>query len=192
MININISKDGTTTTLQANPDNLFAEVALNYFGMINYNGTDYNFYYNKKKLSLDDAKTLAELQLFNNVIIEFTSGQPQIINQAQPPKMNNFNPNNNMAYQMPQPNFQNMENSQINLNFAFSGRRIMVQSTPTTQFCELAQKFKNKAALGPNETPNFILNSIQIAPDDPRTLKELKIRDQTNIEVVILENVVGA
>ena len=178
-MNVQFMKDGQPFFFQVKPNDMFAEIALQFLTNLNIQDPNIKFYYNGKKISLEDGKSFSENQINNGAIIEVTSGNPQIAG--------NFPPQNPIP-QVP----QYPQNNQLNINFIISGRRIVVQGQPTSKFCELVQKFKTKAALEPNSIPKFIYNSMQIVPTDVRTLSQIKLRDQSRIEVFIEQEVIGA
>ena len=181
MITIHYYKDGITTTDTVNPNGMFAENALKYINFVGLNDPNYKFYLNKKLISLEDGKSFNENHFYNNATIEVTAGQPTIENNPTQFVQPQFNPN-----------FANAGNSQINLHFMLSGRRILIQAQPNTKWCEIIEKFKNKAVLKPTDIPKFIFNSMQIVPDETKTVKDLNLRDQSKIEVFIESEVVGA
>ena len=183
-MNIQLCKNGFPIQMQVNPDDLFFEVASKYAVKLGLNGDYQNleFYYNNQKLVPDSGKSLSEYQMYNGSIINvFEKGKPQ---QPMPNPFPNpspiFPPN-----PAPGP-------IQMNILFAIIGRNVLVQGTPDMKFCELATRFCTKADINKTDQPGFILNSIQITPDDQRTLKDLKIRDQSRIEVVLKKDVIGA
>ena len=184
MINVQFNKDGQSFFFQINPNAMFAEIALQFLTNFNIQDPNYKFYFNGKKISLEDGKTVAENQINNGAIIEVTTGNPQITGNSPPQNQNQ------KVFTGP----QNPPNNQVNINFILSGgsRRIIVQGQLTSKFSEIVQSFKTKAALEPNAIPKFIYNSMQIVPNDERTLNELKLRDQSRIEVFIEGEVIGA
>ena len=185
-ISLQFVKDGSPLFMQANSDDLFAEVVMRYLQKLGLNEVgNLKFFFNSKQLSLTDGKALNEHQMYNNATIQVTTGLP--------PQMNNF------AQQNPQggfvgfnPSGGNMGSGQMNIVFVISGRKIMVQGQPTTKFCELAQRFSTKADLKTTDIPKYILNSMQVAPNDQRSLSQLKLRDQSRIEVFLEQEVIGA
>ena len=184
-INIQFVKDGSPLFIQANSNDLIAEVVMKYLQKIGMaNEGNLKFFYNSKQLGLYDGKTLSDYQMYNNATIQVTTGFPQPMNfvpQQNQPNINQFNPN-----------FGNMGSAHMNIIFVINGRKIMVQGQPTTKFCELAQRFSTKADLKQNDIPKYILNSMQVPPNDQRTLTQLKLRDQSRIEVFLEQEVIGA
>ena len=80
----------------------------------------------------------------------------------------------------------------INWNIIFqgNGKIINVQATKDLKFSELATRFKNKAAT--NEVPTFFLNSFKIEENETRTLSQLGLHNQSKIDVVFQNSVIGA
>ena len=80
----------------------------------------------------------------------------------------------------------------INWNIIFqgNGKIINVQATKDLKFSELATRFKNKAAT--NEVPTFFLNSFKIEENETRTLSQLGLHNNSKIEVVFQNSVIGA
>ena len=184
-ISVQFYKDGSPLTMQVNQDDNFAEVAFRYLQKLGLNDVgNLKFYFNNKPLGLFDGKSLNENGIYNNAVIQVTSGAPPQMN------INNPLPQNPQGFGG---NFTgNMGSGQMNIIFVISGRKIMVQGQPTTKFCELAQRFSTKADLKQNDVPKYILNSMQVAPNDQRTLSQLKLRDQGRIEVFLEQEVIGA
>ena len=183
-MNIQFYKDGQPLVMQVSQEDYFAEVVLKYIQKLGLNDVgNLKFFYNSKQLGLNDAKTLGEHQIYNNAIIQVTTGVPQQMN-------NNFGAQNQQGFGGFNPG--NMGSGQMNIIFVISGRKIMVQGQPTTKFCELAQKFSTKADLKTTDIPKYILNSMQVPPNDQRTLTQLKLRDQSRIEVFLEQEVIGA
>ena len=80
----------------------------------------------------------------------------------------------------------------INWNIIFqgNGKIINVQATKDLKFSDLATRFKNKAAT--NEVPAFFLNSFKLDENDQRTLAQLGLHNQSKIDVVFTNSVIGA
>ena len=80
----------------------------------------------------------------------------------------------------------------INWNIIFqgNGKIINVQATKDLKFSELATRFKNKAAT--NEVPTFFLNSAKIEENETSTLSQLGLHNNSKIEVVFQNSVIGA
>jgi hypothetical protein len=77
-----------------------------------------------------------------------------------------------------------------NIIFQVNGKIINVQGTKDLKFSELATRFKNKAAT--NEVPTFFLNSFKIEENETRTLSQLGLHNQSKIDVVFQNSVIGA
>ena len=185
-MNIQFYKDGSSIVMQCSQNDVFAEVVLRYIQKLGLNDVgNLKFFFNSKQLGLYDCKSLAENNLYNNAVIQVTTGVPQQMNnpfQNQSGFGGGFNPGNMGGGQ----------NMNMNIIFVINGRKIMVQGQQTTKFCELVQKFSVKADLKPTDIPKFILNSMQVPPNDQRTLSQLKMRDQGRVEVFLEQEVIGA
>ena len=185
-MNIQFFKNGFPLSMQVNQDDLFYEVATKYSIKLGLNGEIGNllFYYNNTQLFPDSGKSLSEYQMSSGAIINvFERGQQQ------QPMMHNPQPNPNFFNPPPNPAPNSM---QMNIIFAIIGRTVLVQGTPDMKFCELVTRFCTKASISPTDQPGFILNSTQLSQEDQRTLRELKLRDQSRIEVVLKKDVIGA
>ena len=182
-MNIQFYKDGFAMTLQVQPDDFFFEVAGKYSMKLGQGIDNLNFYYNNQQLFPDSGKTLTEYQIYNGALIN-------VFEKGKQPFMPNVPKPNNIPFN-PSPN-QGSGPMQMNILFAIIGRNVLVQGTPDMKFCELATRFCTKANISPNDQPGFILNSVQLTQDDQRTLRDLKLRDQSRIEVVLKKDVIGA
>ena len=181
-MNLQFYKDGSPIVMQVNKDECFAEVVLRYLQKLGINDVgNLKFYFNSKPLNLFDGKSVEENSLYNNAVIQVSAQAPQQMNNPPVNQPGGFNPGN-----------MGMGSGQMNIIFVISGRKIMVQGQPTTKFCELATKFSTKADLKPTDIPKYILNSMQVPPNDQRTLSQLKLRDQGRIEVFLEQEVIGA
>ena len=172
-MNIQFYKDGSSLSLKVREDDLLYEVASKYSVKIGLNGeiSNLNFYFNNMQIFPDSGKLLSEYQICNGAIINvFEKGKKL------PRNFNVYHPSDNL----------------MRILFAIIGRNVIVQGTPDMKFCELAAKFCAKANISPNEQPGFILNSVQLLLEDQRTLRELKLRDQSRIEVVLKKDIIGA
>ena len=78
----------------------------------------------------------------------------------------------------------------LNLIVNFQGRNINIQMSEDRKFSEFAQSFYNKAGL--QERVIFLIYSQQLSKDDNRTLKELKLKNNSKIDVVLYSAVIGA
>ena len=182
-MNIQFYKDGFAMTLQVQPDDFFFEVAGKYSMKLGQGIDNLNFYFNNQQLFPDSGKTLTEYQIYNGALINvFEKGKQPFMPNVQKPNNIPFNPSPN----------QGSGPMQMNILFAIIGRNVLVQGTPDMKFCELATRFCTKANISPTDQPGFILNSVQLTQDDQRTLRDLKLRDQSRIEVVLKKDVIGA
>ena len=179
-MNIQFNKDGFIFLMSVQKDDLFFEVASKYSVKIGLNGEidKLTFYFNDQLILPDSGKSLSEYQIYNGAIINvFEKGkQPFIPKNEFMPRIFNVYPSDNL----------------MNILFAIIGRNVLVQGTPDMKFCELARKFCTKANISPNDQPAFILRSVQLNLEEQRTLSDLKLRDQSRIEVVLKRDVISA
>jgi hypothetical protein len=61
---------------------------------------------------------------------------------------------------------------------------VIVKGTDDSNFCDIAKIFCNKIN-ATNSIPSFIINSTIIYLSDKRTLKELGIRNQSRIKILM-------
>ena len=74
-MNVIFNKDGFPLTIQANPDDLFADVCYKYTQKIDVkDGSTLSFFYNTIKIPYDSFKSLYELNIPNGGIINVLSG----------------------------------------------------------------------------------------------------------------------
>ena len=179
-MNIQFYKDGSPLSMQVQKDDLLFEVACRYSVKIGLNGElgNLNFYFNGQQIYPDCGKSLSEYQIYNGAIINVVEKgkQPFVPKKEFMPSNFNVYPSDNL----------------MRILFAIIGRNVIVEGTPDMKFCELAAKFCTKANISPNEQPGFILNSVQLYLEDQRTLRELKLRDRSRIEVLLKKDVIGA
>ena len=180
-MNIQFNKDGFILLMSVQKDDLFFEVASKYSVKIGLNGEidKLTFYFNDQLILPDSGKSLSEYQIYNGAIInvfEKEGKQPLIPKNIFMPRNFNVYPSDNL----------------MDIKFAIIGRNVTVQGTPDMKFCELAAKFCTKADISPNEQPGFILRSEKLKLEDQRTLSNLKLKDQSKIEVVLKSHVIGA
>ena len=156
-------KNGSSLILEVSPDEIFAEVVLRYLQKLGLNDIgNLKFFFNSKQLNVYHAKTIEEYEMYNNAIIQVTDTGKTPINTE-------F----------------------LDILFSLNGRKIIVQGQPTDKFCELVKKFEIKADLKPNNYPKYILNSMRLEQNDQRTLKQLKLRHQSRIEVFLETEIIG-
>ena len=164
-MNIKFNKEGNTITIQAQPEDLFAEVCFKYMQKLGINNVNnLSFFYNITNIPYDSFKSLSELGIPNGGVIKVQSG--------------NNSGTNKIEY--------------LNVFFIINGRSIMVQGQSDMKFSDLATKFITKAALKPEDQPKFIFNSVQIPPNSTQTLKQLSINNSTKIDVFMEQTVIGA
>ena len=80
----------------------------------------------------------------------------------------------------------------LNVIFIYNGQRIMIQAKSDELFAEVALRYMNKKGLTENEAPKFFYNSSELKLEAGKTLAELNITNQANIDVVLSSLVIGA
>ena len=123
-----------------------------------------SFYLNNNRIDSTETKTLGELNISNNAIIQAADDGKS-------------NSNDNSGF--------------LNIIFNCQGKTISVQATSNTRMCDLAKSFCNKGGYV-NKDPTFIINSKRIESTETKTLKELNIINQAKIEVIFSSEVIGA
>ena len=73
-----------------------------------------------------------------------------------------------------------------------NGQIVTVQTRSDVMFSEVAFKFCNKAGILGNDKVKFIYNNEELKIESPKSLAELKLRDNAKVEVVMTSTVVGA
>ena len=120
-------------------------------------------------------------------------------NAANNQNMNNFANvvnNQNIGQNSSNQNINNASTAQVdpnslNLIFNSQGRKIAIQAKKDSKFCEVATKFANKAG-ALNKEISFIIFSESVKNDCPKTLEELKLKNNNTIEVIFNAEVIGA
>ena len=123
-----------------------------------------SFYLNNNRIDSTETKTLGELNISNNAMIQAADDGKS-------------NSNDNSGF--------------LNIIFNCQGKTISVQATSNTRMCDLAKSFCNKGGYV-NKDPTFIINSKRIESTETKTLKELNIINQAKIEVIFSSEVIGA
>ena len=82
--------------------------------------------------------------------------------------------------------------SNLSLIFILSGQRISIQAKSDELFAEVAYRYMQKAGLDPQTAPKFFFNSSELKLEAGKTLSDLKINPNANIDVVLSSLVVGA
>jgi hypothetical protein len=123
-----------------------------------------SFYLNSNRIDSTETKTLGELNIGNNDVIQAADDGKS-------------NSNDNSGF--------------LNIIFNCQGKTISVQATANTRICDLAKSFCNKGGYV-NKDPAFLINSKRIESNETKTLKELNINNQARIDVFFTSEVVGA
>ena len=81
----------------------------------------------------------------------------------------------------------------LNILFKKSGQQnIFVQAKSDEMFIETATKFINKAGITEQESVKYLFNNEELKLTSPKTLAELRIKDGSQIDVVMTNTVIGA
>ena len=161
-MNVTFTKDGSSISMQATDDMMFAQLAYKYCTKVGIDSTKLQFFLNSTQLKATSQRSLSELNIYNGAVIRVVG-------------IGNVN-----------------EVKFINVCFSVMGRNVIVQGQTNQKFSELVTKFCTKAGVSSKDNPSFILNSQHVGQDESRTLGELNLRDNSRIDVVLLSNVIGA
>ena len=181
MINVILSFNGYNYKVTCKSTDLFIELAYFYCQQNNLNQKLY-FFHNNTQINYDqtNSKSLEELEIKDGDTI-YVNNIPQF------PVM---------ANQIPAPNPApgNQNNEYMNIIFELTGRSaaITIQATKSMQFCELAQKFLIKAGVEADKKPSFLINSKSFDVNETRTLGQLNINNGARINVVLVQEIIGA
>ena len=81
----------------------------------------------------------------------------------------------------------------LNILFKKSGQQnIFVQAKSDEMFIETATKFCNKAGITEQESVKYLFNNEELKLTSPKTLAELRLKDGSQIDVVMTNTVIGA
>ena len=161
-ITITFIKDGSNMNIQARSDMMFVEVIYKYIGKVGISNT-------------------------NEFSFLFNSNP---INPSTFKSLNDLGINNGAIIRVVKGNVGQIK--YMNICFSIIGRNVIVQGQSNMKFSELVAKFSIKADIKPEDKATFILNSQQVNGEDPRTLSDLNLHDQSRIEVVLIKDVIGA
>ena len=68
----------------------------------------------------------------------------------------------------------------------------MIQAQSKEMFAEVALRYMTKRGLAQDQAPKFFYNSSELKLESGKTLAELNIGNQANIDVVLSSLVIGA
>ena len=165
-----IGEGGKSVNMQATSETMFSELSVKYFQHVGIqDASNYNFIYNSMKIGAYETKKLRELNIQNRAQIKCVPSRNCINNDLN-------------------------ANLKKNLNILFNshGKTISIQAQSDKQFKDVASDFYNKVGLKPYEIPTYFFNSHRINADESKTLAELGLKNQVNIDVVLISTVVGA
>ena len=80
----------------------------------------------------------------------------------------------------------------LSVIFILNGHRVTIQAKSDELFAEVAYRYMQKAGLDKNASPKFFYNSSELKLEAGKTLAELKINPNANIDVVLSSLVIGA
>ena len=165
-----IGEGGKSVNMQATSETSFSELSVKYFQQVGIpDESNYIFIYNSKKIGVYESKKLRELNIQNRAQIKCVNSRNCINKDL------NVNTNKN-----------------LNILFNSHGKTISIQAQSDKQFKDVASDFYNKFGLKQFEIPTYFFNSHRINADESKTLAELGLKNQANIDVVIISTVVGA
>ena len=159
-------------TMEVNENSKFYELSFKYSNMKGKSCEEFSFEYNSKEIKRDSGKTLKELGIPNEAQIKVISSEKK------PNNIPNLNNLNNVKY--------------FNVSFNYAGNRYQIQADSKMKFSELVTKFYSKAQINEKISLTFIFNSVRIFENESKTLEELKIYDQSNIEAILIQSIFGA
>jgi len=162
-LNITFTYKGSPIQIQSTSNVRFCDLYTNKFIVKAGNPqTPPSFYINNEKIDSTETKTLRELNICNQAIIQASDEGKD---------------NNSGGF--------------INIIFNCPRKKFTIQSTQDTKMCDLSASFCNKAGfVGQDLT--YIVNSRKIDSTEKKTLRELGIVNQSKIEVVLTAEVIGA
>ena len=165
-------------------DMMFADVVANLYKnfplMPQYQP---KFYLNFQEIKADSCKKLSELGMTNYSNVEIKTTMNNQMQQGMQPGTGNQTgmgaPGNNGGEEY------------LNIVFTLAGKFITIQATKNSKFSELTEKLSIKIDVK-DKAPTFLLNSRRIEMNDPRTVGQLNLQNNSKIEVVLTADVIGA
>ena len=160
-IDIWFMKEGKNIIIKAKGEMTFSELIFKYMKKVGLNESllsNYNFIYNSMSISKDTMKTLDELNITNGAKIDV------VIYNSQFGKTSIYKP--------------------INVFFRIEEKKLVVQTKEDITFSELIIKFCQLLRHNKPYEYLFYYNSFSISPDSHKTLKELNIKNGTQIDVI--------
>ena len=169
-------------------DMMFADVVANLYKNFPWiQQYQPKFYFNFQEIKADSFKKLSELGMTNYSNVEIkTIMNNQMNNQMQ----QGMQPGTGNQTGMGAPG-NNGGEEYLNIVFTLAGKFITIQATKNSKFSELTEKLSVKLDVK-DKAPTFLLNSRRIEANDPRTVGELNLQNNSKIEVVLTADVIGA
>ena len=143
------------------------------------------FYLNFQEIKADSCKKLSELGMTNYSNVEIKTAMNNQMQQG-----TGMQPGTGNQTGMGAPG-NNGGEEYLNIVFTLAGKFILIQATRNSKFSELTEKLSNKLDVK-DKAPTFLLNSRRIEMNDPRTVGQLNLQNNSKIEVVLTADVIGA
>ena len=143
------------------------------------------FYLNFQEIKADSCKKLSELGMTNYSNVEIKTAMNNQMQQG-----TGMQPGTGNQTGMGAPG-NNGGEEYLNIVFTLAGKFILIQATRNSKFSELTEKLSNKLDVK-DKAPTFLLNSRRIEMNDPRTVGQLNLQNNSKIEVVLTSEVIGA
>ena len=164
-LNITFHYKGSPIQIQSTSNVRFCDLYTNKFSVkAGSPSTPPSFYLNNVRIDATETRTLRELNIFNQAIIQAVDdGKKAPVSSSS--------------------NASSGSGDFLNITFYYKGSPIQIQSTSNVRFCDL---YKNKfivKAGNPQTPPTFYINNVNINSTETRTLRELNICNQAIIQV---------
>ena len=143
------------------------------------------FYLNFQEIKADSCKKLSELGMTNYSNVEIKTAMNNQMQQG-----TGMQPGTGNQTGMGAPG-NNGGEEYLNIVFTLAGKFILIQATRNSKFSELTEKLSNKLDVK-DKAPTFLLNSRRIEMNDPQTVGQLNLQNNSKIEVVLTADVIGA
>ena len=142
----------------------FFEITLKYSQMKGKICEELRFEYNSKEIKRNYSRSIKELGLFNGANIKVFSSVKNNINDVE----------------------------YFNVNFCYDSKQYKIQAVSEMKFSELVTSFYSKAEIKEEKNFTFIFDAKRIPENESSTLRDLKIYDQSKIEVLLIKSIQGA
>ena len=163
-LNITFHYKGAPIQIQSTSNVKFCDLYTNKFSVkAGSPSTPPSFYLNNFRIDATETRTLRELNICNNAIIN------AIDDGKKAPASSSGNASSGNG-------------DFLNITFYYKGAPIQIQSTSNVRFCDLYNnKFIVKAG-NPPKPPSFYINNVRIDSTETRTLRELNICNNAKIQ----------